>query len=430
MKRYLTRLLFFLLMGLPGPLYALGEAEFNDGISLYKKEKYAAALASFSAAKKAGMNEPRLDFNLALCHLQLDQFEQARRNFLQAATHKPLADLAHFNIGLLELRRNDQDEARKWFIEVRDKGASVKLSALAGQRLAQLEQAPSSAFSPVIWDNGYRLQLGYDDNIEDPALTGVVDKGDSFASAMVYTSRTEGGSEGVRLAMVGFMQHYKAVRIYDLDLLQLSLDKGFALADWRNRVGAELEGTTLGGDNYLQTTKLYLRGSFPVSGMDTLWLRYRYSAISAMTASYDYLAGDRHELEARWQHQRQEMNLQASYEIELNDRNDYQGTTVFSSYSPTRHTVDLRADANLSPGWELESRLTWRLSGYTDENILADSSRVKRNDERLMLSLGINRALSDRLKLDFEYRFTENHSNIATYHYTRNIYTVGISGNF
>jgi hypothetical protein len=423
-------ILFLFLAGLAGPLYALGESEFSQGVTLYKKGKYAAALTSFSAAEQAGMDEPKLDFNLALCHLQLNQYGQARRYFIQAAKHKPLADLAHFNIGLLELRRGDRDEAKKWLINVRDNALSSKLSNLAKQRLVQLEQAPSVAFSPVIWDNGYRVHLGYDDNIEDPALAGAVEKGDSFASAMIYASRSEGGNNGLRLGMIGFMQHYDTVRSYDLDVLQLSLDKRFELADWRNHVGADLEGTTLGGNKYLQTTKLYLHGSFPVSEKDSLWLRYRYSGISAMTASYDYLAGNRHELEVRWRHKRQHVNLQASYEIELNDRNDYQGTTIFSSYSPTRHTVDLRADITMSPDWNLDSRITWRMSGYNDANILADSSRVKRSDERLMIDLGINHALSDRLDIGFEYKFTENHSNIATYHYTRNIYTVGISGSF
>lgn len=430
MKRCLTMLLFFLMAGLAGPLYALGEVEFGQGISLYKKEKYNAALSSFVAAKKAGMNEPRLDFNMALCHLQLEQFDQARRYFLQAAAHKPLADLAHFNIGLLELRRDDREEARKWFIAVRDGGISPKLRTLAGQRLTQLEQPSPEAYSPVIWDNGYRVHLGYDDNIEDPALSGTADKGDSFANALVYVSRSKGGNEGTRLGLVGFMQHYGAVHIYDLNLLQLGLDKGFVMANWRNRVGAELESTTLGANNYLQTAKLHLSGRFSISAMDNLRLRYRYSAISAMTASYDYLAGDRHELELGWQHRRQALNLQAGYEFELNNRNDYQGTTIFSSYSPRRHTVDLRAEAVISPGWELESRLAWRLSIYDEANVLADSSRVRRDDERLMLALGINHALNDRLKIGFEYRFTENHSNIATYHYSRNIYTVGVSGRF
>jgi tetratricopeptide (TPR) repeat protein len=429
-KMCLRAVLFFLLAGLAGPLYAQGEVEFSQGVSLYKKEKYSAALSSFAAAEKAGMKEPKLYFNLALCHLQLNQFDQAKRYFLLAAAHKPLADLAHFNIALLELRRSDRDEARRWFVEVQERASSSKLRELAAQRLVQLEQSPSSVVSPVIWDSGYRLHLGYDDHIQDPALLGVTDRGDSFASAMIYAARGEGGNEGVRLGLVGYMQHYKSVSIYDLNLLQLSLDKGFLLADWHNRVGVELEGATLGRRNYLQTSKMFVSGKLPFSAMDDLRLRYRYSAVSAMTASYDYLAGNRHELEFRWRHKRQDMNLQASYELELNDRHDYQGATVFSSYSPTRHTVDMRAEVIMNPKWELDSRLTWRMSEYNDENVLADSSRIKRSDERLVLALGVNHPLSDKMKVGFEYKFTENHSNMATYHYTRNIYTIGLSGSF
>ncbi len=430
MKRILTVIFLMLLANVGQQAYALGDVEFAQGVTLYKKAQYSLALNKFAAARKAGMDEPRLNFNLALCYLQLQQYDQAREEFLNAAQHKPLAGLAWFNIGLLELERGGREEAINWFTRVRDTTQQIKLRALAEQRLAQLQQPTGSELNSVIWDNGYRLHIGYDDNIEDPALIGTTDRGDRFSSALAYITRAAGGVDGWRVGAVAFLQHYNTVKIYDLDLLQLTLDKGFSRGDWRNRFGTELEAATLGGNDYLQTAKFHISGKLPLSTMDELRLRYRYSSVSAMSQVYDYLAGDRHELELRWQHQRDNLKLQAGYEYEVNDRNDYRGTTVFSSYSPNRHTIDLRADAMAAGGWELDGRINWRSSLYPESNILADSSAVKRSDERLILSLGTTYPLSDSLNVGFEYKFTENHSNIDTYHYTRHIYTLGISGIF
>lgn len=430
MTRFIKANTFLLLLMWCAQVHALGEVEFSQGVTWYKQGNFTEALKSFLAAGQVGMDEPRLDFNLALCHLKLAQYEQARDSFERAAVHMPLQGLAYFNIGLLELDRGNREEARKWFIRVRDTANETKLRALAEQRLVQMEQATTTETELVRWDNGYRLHIGYDDNIEDPALIGVSNKGDTFANAMAYLARSNGDDEGYRLAVVAFMQHYQTVSMYDLDMLQLSLDKGFVTGEWRNRVGADYEHTTLGGINYLQTTKLYLSSRFSLSNMDDLRLRYRYSDIGALKQTYDYLAGNRHEVELRWSHQGSDLHVQAGYEYELNDRNDYRGTTVFSSYSPTRHTIDLRADKQIATDWTLDTRATWRASLFNDSNILPDSSSVKRSDERLMLSLGISHALSDGLDIGFEYKFTENHSNIDIYHYRRNIYTVDLSGTF
>ncbi len=430
MIRFIKANTFLLLLMSCTQVYALGEVEFSQGVTWFKQGDYAAALNSFVAARQAGMDEPKLDYNLALCSLKLKQYEQARDNFERAAAYKPLQGLAYFNIGLLELDRGDREEAAKWFTQVRDTASEVKLRVLAEQRLAQMEQANTIETGLVRWDNGYRLHLGYDDNIEDPALIGTSNKGDTFANAMAYLTRRQGEDDGYRLGVVAFMQHYQTVTVYDLNMLQFTLDKGFVTGEWRNRVGADYEYTTLGGSEYLQTTKLYLSGKFLLSDLDELRLRYRYSNVGALKQTYDYLAGNRHELELRWTHQRSGLHLQAGYEYELNDRNDYRGTTVFSSYSPTRHTIDLRVDKELATYWMLNTRATWRASQFNDPNILPDSSSIKRSDERLMLSLGISHALSDGLDIGFEYKFTENHSNIDTYHYRRNIYTVDLSGTF
>ena len=431
MKRLFTIVFLVLSLAISGVAQAAGELEFSQGVALFKQNAYADALKKFEAARKAGMREPKLDFNQALCNLKLQHYDAAYDAFQRAAKYKPLQSLAYFNIALLELERGNSDQAREWLLRVSKSAAEPKLRALAERKLRQIDGVSPLDASPV-WSNGYSLSVGYDDNIEDPTLIGTTNKGDSFASAIVYLTRSDATDNGIRLGLIGFTQQYSTVSTYDLNLLQLLLDNGWRVGSWRNRVGAEYESSTLGGNAYLGAVKLYLSGKRDLTPLDELRLRYRYSTFSSLSPAYDYLDGSRHEVEMRWQHRRQDLTLQSAYEFELNERNDYRSTTtpLFSSYSPTRHTIDLRADANLTPEITLDGRLTWRASLYNQANVLADSSRITRNDDSLSVGLGLGYALTKDLSIECKYKFTENHSNIATYHYTRHIYTLGIKGKF
>lgn len=418
------------LLNLWSPLiYAVGESDFDAGVTLFNDAEYSEALIRFEAAEKAGMKEPKLYFNMGVCHYKLGQYRQARSAFLRSASSSSLRDLSHYNIGLVEQAEGKDTQAQRWFQRVYDNTQDIRLKALAGSKLGVREGAASRS-AEKNWFAGYSFNLGYDDNIEDPALNGASGKGDNFLNAMVYASGVLQGSynEGVRLMAVGYLQKYQDVTVYDLGMLQLKLDKSFMSGPWKNAAGVGVEQMTLGTNDYLRTGKLRFLGEKALSTSDTLRLRYRYSDITSLNTAYDKLEGDRHQAEIRWQHKLPHKRFQASYEYEVNDRNDYTGTTTFSSYSPTRHTIDLRARFEPTPQWQLKGRLAYRNSRYADANILASGARVTREDDQARAAIGISRKLGRTLTLDADYKYTDNSSNIDVYTYTRNVYSVGISG--
>jgi hypothetical protein len=413
------------------PLHAAGESDFDKGVNLFNQSKYRAALAHFIAAKDAGMQEPKLYFNMGVSYYRLEQYGQAKEAFLHAAEHSPMRDLAYYNIGLVESARNQSAQANIWFQRVYDKTGDANLKELAAAKLG-LKPGQEYSSSGHKWFGGFSTAVGYDDNIEDPSQNGVTGKGDNFINVMLYGIGVVQGSydNGIRLAVNGYFQHYQDVTIYDLNMLQANLDKSFTVGSWQNVAGFGVEQTTLGTKDYLRTVKLKFSGEKMLSSTDKLRLRYRYSDIASLDTAYDKLKGSRHEAEVRWQRQLSDKRIRASYEYEVNDRNDFRNGTTFLSYSPTRHTVELWARMRPTPAWMLKGRLAYRHSIYSDANILASGRRVTREDDRSLLALGMSHKLGKSLKFNLDYKYTDNTSNISGYDYTRNIYSAALTGGF
>jgi len=67
---------------------------------------------------------------------------------------------------------------------------------------------------------------------------------------------------------------------------------------------------------------------------------------------------------------------------------------------------------------------------YDSANIFANGTRKTREDDRALAALGLSRNLGKSLKINLDYKYTDNTSNINSYDYTRNVYSVGVSGRF
>jgi tetratricopeptide (TPR) repeat protein len=409
-----------------------GDKAFAEGVNLFKKADFRAALERFVAAKEAGLDEPKLDFNLGVCYYKLGEYEPAREAFLHASSYRPMRDLAHFNIGLVESARNRTDEAMRWYQRVFDETDNEKLKALAAAKLPPADQTGMDGREPPSRFGGYFFSLGYDDNIEDPTQLGVAGKGDSFVNLLLYGDALLQGSygSGLRFSANAYFIRYQDISAYDMDLLQLNLRKTFRSGLWQDTAGIGVEQTTLGGADFLRTAKLELEGEKMLSASDNLDLRYRYSDIVSLNRLYDKLEGNRHEAELRWERKSGGRRYRLGYEFELNDRSDFRGTTIFNSYSPVRHTLELRAYLIPALGWDVDGRLSLRRSTYVDDNILLDGSRIGREDDRVLAGAKVYRTLRGSLKLSLEYKYTDNNSNLTAYDYTRNLYSLGLYGAF
>lgn len=418
---------------LAGQAQAAGDSEFAQGVTLFKQENYRSALEQFVAARDKGMDAPKLDYNMGVCYYKLGQYTSARQSFMRAAGHPPMRDLAHYNIGLVAEAQNQTAEATGWFRRVHDETDSPTLKELSASKLGLVEEPHSGGRRKgASWFGGYSADVGYDDNIEDPVQNGVTGKGDSFAELLLYASGLVQGTHenGIRLGGDAYFLRHQDITRYDISLYQVRLDKTFTAGSWQDKAGVDVEQIALGSNDYLRSVRFSIAGLKPLSDTDSLRLRYRYSNITSLDTLYDQLEGHRQEAEVRWQRKTVKRRVQALYEFEANDRADLVSGSTFTSYSPTRHTLELKAGVRPNSGWYPEGRLSLRHSRYNDANILAGGGSVTREDDRALVGVKLARKLYRSLALDLEYKYTDNNSNITTYDYTRNLYSIGLSGSF
>ncbi len=405
--------------------YETAEDQFTQGITAFRTENYREAVRAFEQAKKAGLRRPALDYNLGVCYFRLGEYSKASTAFRSAAEHKPLAAISHYNLGLVERKQGHQEQAHRWFRIAANESSDPRLRALAEQQISDLNAPPQSP-----WVGGVLAAVGYDDNLLDPTKQAGSSKGSTFGNVLVYGSGIINGSyeNGWRLDLSGYFSRYTSQSYFDMNMYQAGIVKVQQWAQWATEFGGQFEHDTLGGSDYLNTVSFLAGGSKPINEQLQLRLRYRYSNINALATAFDPLQGSRQEARIQLEDHNDTRRIRVGYDLELNNRNDFSSGGNFTSYSATRHTIFTGGEIGLQGAWRIGGELSYRLSHYNDANRTAGvPGQTVRDDKRLMGTVRLVRKMSDKLKLQGEYSYTDNSSNIGSYSYKRNVYSVGVN---
>ncbi len=114
------------------------EEAFRDGNRLFREDLYWAALLRYEQAADAGMNSPRLHYNVGVTHYKARQYERAARSLERAAQSPQLTVIAHYNLGLTEYAAGNNAAALRWFRLARDQEENGKISSLAEQAIERI----------------------------------------------------------------------------------------------------------------------------------------------------------------------------------------------------------------------------------------------------------------------------------------------------
>lgn len=91
-------------------------AWFIKGWALRRKELYSDAKIAFAAALKFGGQSNVDTLNeMAICHLELEEFDQCQQYLMQALNVDPESVKIISNLGVLALRRGNKEEAKNYF---------------------------------------------------------------------------------------------------------------------------------------------------------------------------------------------------------------------------------------------------------------------------------------------------------------------------
>jgi tetratricopeptide (TPR) repeat protein len=401
------------------PAAAEDALAFERGIAAFSAGDFDAALQSFLAAQRAGLDTPGLHYNLGATYYKLQRYPEAEREFEALARDSDWAALASYNLGLIAQRTGRLELAKQRFERALVTATEQNLRLLAATALGRLQEAlPTRAVAVA------SLAGGYDSNATltpDAATAGTSHQGDLFVESLGAASYRLSGNPAQGLnGQAGFLvRTYQDLKEFDQMGLRLGLSRDTDSRRWQTSVGAFYDAAYFGGDPLQRAAVIEARARRILDSGGDLRARYEYQHIEGGTG-FEYLDG--------WQ---QQFTLEAGfagrssfarvgYQLELNDRRDLQQGANFESFSPTRNSLFAAAYLPNVLGWSAEARAEYRYSYYADPYVFDDGALVaKRKDSRFGFAARAVHRLSGPWRVFVDYSSYRNNSTLDIFDYTR-----------
>jgi tetratricopeptide (TPR) repeat protein len=432
------RLKFFIyglliLLAMQSPVWGSPARDlFDRGVEAFRSQDYVTALQFFEQARSEGLDDNKLYYNLGVTYYKLGCFADAERTFLNVENDQEMRPLASYNLGLVALKQENYKQAEQWFRKTLNLSKSDKLAQLSVEQLKKLGyDVPFQRREAYPGFAMIRGSLGYDDNVilhADILTSSAANQDDSFVEFFAFGNKqiAQLGNKPLQIEASLFDIRYSDLSSYNLDDLYLGLKLESNLEKWIIDAGLSQDVTFIGGNGLIRTATLQMMGSHRISDRNKLRLRYRLSRIDDMDTAYSYLAGWRHQaqLDSTLKVGRQQIRF--TYRFEYNDREDLQAP-LFTSYSPTRHTLGVRSIFPIAGRLKASVDLRYRYSHYHNASEQFDGSLITRTDKRYRVTARAIYSLSKQADLTGEYTYADNISNLPVEQYTRNQYQLNLS---
>ncbi|MGD8594652.1 MAG: outer membrane beta-barrel protein [Gammaproteobacteria bacterium] len=435
-----------------GAVYAETANQYFDiGVQAAQRQQYQSALKALLQARDAGLDSPELNYNLGVVYYQLKRYDQAGANFQLLVEHPKYTAVAFYNLGLISLKQGNEPAAKDYFSQAHTLAVDENLKALSLNALQHFDAPEAKQTSSGGWGGLVSLNGGYDDNVslidEDISQARGID--DYHMELFASTDRMILGSVSNGIHFDANVDVLKQQNEHDYDYSQwhLALAHRGVFSRWNTRARVNIDRSRYGNVDFQQLLGLDLRGQHDLSSNTAIELRYKYVDIKDRSPNeiYDYLAGNRQQLRVRLTNARKNISFKYSYELQLNDRNDFTDSIVgvdttvvgFSSYSPLRHNVQISADVPWGRSLTLSLEAQYRYSDYREADTILNVDNtsgastvlysLNRKDSRYRMNIGLAYHLMPYMELFADYGFTRNDSNREGSDYDRTLVRAGVT---
>jgi tetratricopeptide (TPR) repeat protein len=433
------------------------EAYFNKGMAAFNKQAYEQALEYFQKADQLNLRNKRLQYNLGVTYYKLGRYTLAFEALGEAATDRELASLAYYNRALCALKLDDQAAAVDSLHRAYAAAATEQERLLAKKLLTKLEhtvtEAPEAKASETnpsetqplvkksrqIFSASASLSMGYNDNvtlnvIEDAAQSGKSDRYGGYSAKLGVDLGKHWDLSGKAYGV-----HYQELNAYDYDSLSAALTYAPTL---ETALGQPLEWFIAGvadrayleSKGILDTSSATITVRYPVlsrqpGAQSYVQAKYAWSDVRNLQERYAYLAGNMNilDISARLGVAKSLLNL--AYQYETNRRRNFTQEGRYIDFSPTRHKIVFSHDVPVFRRTTFEWGAGYRKSDYQNANQLSTTEFVVRADERLTAAVRILHKLSRHAWVIASYQYLDNRSNIDSYTYTANTYSLSVVWN-
>jgi len=406
---------------------------FQKGMAAFNSQAYEQALEYFQKAQALNLTDKRLHYNLGATYFKLGRYAPAYDAFEQASTNNQLASLSHYNKALCALKLNNQSAAVESLRLAYDSATTDQERWLAEKKLNQLGH--TLADKRTIVAATALVSLGYNDNvtlnvIEDAAQSGKADRYAAY-SAKLDLDLSEHWELGGKLYGV----HYQELKSYNYDNLSAALTYTSKLTAVSQPlellVGGVFDRSFLEGDGMLDTasatvTLRYALLTRSLSRQSNLQVKYTWSDIRNLQERFAYLKGNMSNLDISSRLQVVKSLLKLSYQYETNQRENFTMPGSYTDFSPSRHKIAFSHTLPVMKRTSMEWGAGYRNSKYQNANQLSDTKYVLRTDDRFTAALRLLYKVTRHAWIVAAYQYLDNRSNIATYTYTANNYSLSV----
>jgi len=409
----------------------LEQAALELGIVLVKQDKFADAVPWLTTAQANPATYGEASLFLGIAQLRLNQLDAADVSFERASRTAALVLAAQYYRGLVAYRQQRADAARQHFTAVTEQSPDSAMGREAAIYLERLRGGAPTSGKPWVAYGSFALQ--YDTNV-----TLEPNDGDVAAAAGFTTGQSDGS------AVLTAGAAYAPLRTKDMELLvgyefyqslYFNLDE-FDLQDHRPsvqflyRAGRVQLGLAARYDYYLLNTDSYFQGvnALPTAtvaegdfGETQVYFRYRWRDY--------YLSPFRGVLDGN------NYSPGVLQHIFLGESDRYVSLGYrFDAQVPTT----TRGAAFGYDGNEVVAGLTWPFPSIAANSDFAftyrhrdyDAASNGRMDNEYLLTLLLEKRLTEQLSLVVGYLGIFNDSNNSLFSYTRQIVSAGVEARF
>ncbi|MGE0370459.1 MAG: hypothetical protein AB7Q01_01075 [Gammaproteobacteria bacterium] len=417
---------------------------YDLGIDAFNRGDYEAAVAHFLASQTDAAESALLHYNLGASYYKLARYLEARESFLEVIAEPELAALGYYNLALVSIKLNQPDQVAVWLQRAVESADNPKLRNLALTLLARYsdqrdaDRTPAGTTAPVTspWSGYIVGESGYDSNVilrADNQTLVTSEQDDFFLDAFAHLNRRIGETAGgLRMNLEGsvYVIKYQDIKGYDTDSLRIGGSLEMNLAGWLTLGRTQLVYSLLDGDEFTLESQFNLNASRWLDpGRSRLRLRYEMSRINDLDPLYSYLSGWRHNTDVGMTWLREEQQMYLMYQLETNYREELDAPR-FTSYSPVRNSLRIGVESPAGRLVNATFEMRYYHSHYLNPNELADGSFLTRNDDRFSVIARLAHGFSGGNELFFEYRRTDNRSNIDDYDYKQYMAMLGLLVSF
>ena len=389
--------------------------QFDLAMAYYEAGRYAEAEELFADLVAQDPKFILARYYLGMSYFKQDRYGQALSPLLQAGEeNESIRDNSYYFAGISHYKTGEPEEAlgRLGYVESRATSEKLRESARQWQEVIRREQAKNAPYNIYI-----KLGLEYDDNVRLDPINEDIFSDESDMAATVYLSWKYKFVNTLSRKLGAGYSHYQS---FYQDLTEYNLTAGIASLFYQERLSPEWYVSF----NFLPSYYLVDRKKYMYRDQLSPSVLYRFDQSKGVRFSYDFTDDDYSTEKGR---SGQGHNFKVDFITTfLNRKGDLTVGAIYARQGAKHPDYEfdlLRAHVEFSYAVPLESKLVLRGILYRKDYDNVDSvNNIRREDDKYSLGLELSRPLFYKwLRVQFDYSYTRNDSNIDYYSYKKNV---------